>query len=287
MSTYFSSVDNEELQENAPNHKMYLSLIVNYKDGGSPVARLCCKASEKTSLAEIFINTKVFSLKKSIDLADLFIEKECIYYIDLQIEYDLDDISLDRYSRIIKSKEASKLAARNQFQHTPVRTYEPRGMSNGWQRSINFNDPLDDKFNDMHPVEEDAHMGLDMTRSKLIDFIYRVSMCDFDTPSDDIDLNLIKKSFQDIEKFDKINRDFVEANLNNIADYVITVVWGLSDAIIIDDTEVFDVFEEAFAILSTEFKNYKVINKLFADHIEYLRSFLLIDTDMFNINDIN
>lgn len=287
MATFFSGVDNEELQENTPNHKMYLSLIVNYKDGGSPVARLCCKASEKTSLADIFTNTKVFSLKKSIDLADLFIEKECIYYIDLEIEYDLDDISLDRYSRIIKSKEASKLAARNQFQHTPVRTYESRGMGNSWQRSIDFNDPLDNKFNDMHSVEEDAHMGLDMTRSKLLDFMYRVSMCDFDTPSDDIDLDLIKKSFQDIEKYDKINKDFVSANLNNIADYTISIVWQLPESIILDDTEIFDVFEEVGEILSSEFKQYKVINTLFKEHIDYLRSFLLVDTDLFNVNDIN
>jgi len=49
MDTFFSGTDESELRTNAPETIIYLSIIVNFRNGGNPIARLCFNGEENSS----------------------------------------------------------------------------------------------------------------------------------------------------------------------------------------------------------------------------------------------
>lgn len=279
MATFFSGVDNEELQENTPNHKMYLSLIVNYKDGGEYRARLCVKASESKTLAEIFKNVTVFSKKKPVELSDLFIQNEVIYYIDLDIKYELDEQSFDRYDRLIKNKTVNSspnniYIGRNHYLND---TYS---IGNSWQRGNPYQPELFDdaqdafNLNDSPFMETDDKPPLRIDRPCLIDYIYRVITCDIDIPSEEISLNKFNELLANVEKYKPEELAVVRNNIKDMSEYIIELVWQVDTMTVIDDEEVQEIIQEA-ANLIKESSYYPITHKLFQNYSNILKSTLL------------
>lgn len=278
MKTFFSGVDSEELQENTPNHKMYLSLIVNYLDGGQFTARICCKATEKVSIMDYLSNLKFFNKKKQeVDLSDIFTEKEVIYYIDVPVVYGLDADTLERYDNVVKSKEVVRTPV-SQF---PNSTYGKIGR--GWTREsygrhtpgrqLSLADFTDDgDFIDDTPAEA----GLSMDRAHLIDYLYRIFSIDFDTASENITLKKIHDLFADIQhKYSKTQLDMVERNLVNCTEYVVELVWGDGKVFTADEDQIFEVVEEVNALIRKDFSKYTKVAKLFDNYYNYAKETML------------
>jgi len=249
MKTFFSGTDNEELQENTPNHKMYLSLIVNFSDGGSYSARICSVNTEKITLSEALKGKNITS-EQTLDLDNIFIENKVIDYIDLNIQYDLDELSIERYSRIVDAKQAVK-NIRTESNFSPM-----------------YNKYLERDFTSR--FGNIANRGLAMTRGKLLDFIFYLTTVDFDVKSKDIDMKALHKAFTEVEDYNKVNLDIVEGNFCNIPDYVIEMVWGDDKpGFAVDEDQILEVMEEAQTIVKKEFSKYKKINSIFKDAVKY------------------
>lgn len=249
MKTFFSGTDNEELQENTPNHKMYLSLIVNFSDGGSYSARICSVNTEKITLSEALKGKNITS-EQTLDLDNIFIENKVIDYIDLNIQYDLDELSIERYSRIVDAKQAAK-NIRTESNFSPM-----------------YNKYLERDFTSR--FGNIANRGLAMTRGKLLDFIFYLTTVDFDVKSKDIDMKALHKAFTEVEDYNKVNLDIVEGNFCNIPDYVIEMVWGDDKpGFAVDEDQILEVMEEAQTIVKKEFSKYKKINSIFKDAVKY------------------
>jgi len=251
MKTFFSGTDNEELQENTPNHKMYLSLIVNFSDGGSYSARICSVNTEKIALSEALKGRNITS-DQTLDLDTIFIENKVIDYIDLNIQYDLDELSIERYSRIVDAKQA----ARSIPMHHTTGSYPM------------YNRYLERDFTSRYG--NFVNKGLDMVRGKLLDFIFYLTTVDFDVKSKDIDMKALHKAFAEVEDYNKVNLDIVEGNFCNIPDYVIEMVWGDDKpGFTVDEDQILEVMEEAQTIVKKEFSKYKKINSIFKDSVKY------------------
>jgi len=251
MKTFFSGTDNEELQENTPNHKMYLSLIVNFSDGGSYSARICSVNTEKIALSEALKGKNITS-DQTVDLATIFIENKVIDYIDLNIQYDLDELSIERYSRIVDAKQAARA----------IPTYPGAGSY------PTYNKYLERDFTSRYG--NFVNKGLDMVRGKLLDFIFYLTTVDFDVKSKDIDMKALHKAFAEVEDYNKVNLDIVEGNFANIPDYVIEMVWGDDKpGFTVDEDQILEVMEEAQTIVKREFSKYKKINSIFKDSVKY------------------
>lgn len=101
MDAFFSGTDMEELRDNAPNHKYYLSLIVNYRN--KFVAKLCITGKqEKTQI----VTNSIFG-KKITEIP----EQNVIYYIDCDIElpqanFIVGDGFEERYKSLIPKPKA-------------------------------------------------------------------------------------------------------------------------------------------------------------------------------------
>lgn len=278
MRTFFSGVDNEELQENTPNHKMYLSLIVNYLDGGEFTARICCKTTEKVSVMDYLSNLKFFNKKKQeVDLSDIFTEKEVIYYINVPVVYGLDSDTLERYDNVVKAKEV----VRTPISQFPKSVYGNVGR--GWTREtfgkhnpgrqLSLADFTDDgDFIDDTPIEA----GLPMDRAHLIDYLYRIFSLDFETDSDDITLKKIHDLFNEIQhKYSKVQLDTVEKNLESCTEYVVELVWGDGKPITLEEDQIFEVVEEVNALIGKDFSKYTKVAKLFDDYYNYAKETML------------
>jgi hypothetical protein len=94
MDTFFSGTDLKELEENAPKHKYYLSLIVNYANKFA--AKLCVTGKEEATVRKI---TSVFGNKEVIEP-----EKTIIYQIPADIYLPnrivVNNFFTDRYSEL-------------------------------------------------------------------------------------------------------------------------------------------------------------------------------------------
>ena len=134
MGTFFSGTDESELQDNTPNHKMYLSLIVNYQDGGNPIARLCYKGTERIFIYDFFKN-KLFNKKGKKFTDDLFFEETYIYYIDLEIKFDISEKSIKRYQTLKNKVITPYYNTYNKQDRREEKWYRKNG--NGWSKEKN------------------------------------------------------------------------------------------------------------------------------------------------------
>jgi len=166
MDTYFSATDNNELLTNTPNYDMYLSLITNFKNGGEPIARLCWKGEVQNSFSYY-----VGNLLKSVKLAN---SKKVIYFIDVEIKFDIDE---DIIKKLNKIKE-NKLNFRNQFYggYTNIGEYYGSNNSNNInddQLNFNFERSLNDKkslnrFYTLDNIKKEDALGIYDEKSLVI-----------------------------------------------------------------------------------------------------------------------
>lgn len=103
MKTFFSGTDQIELQTNTPNHELYLSLIVNYLDGGKPIARICWVGEQ-----EVTLNHKYNGMNLNFT-KNIFKDKtqKVIFFVDLNVEYDVDEAIALKYEELSKPKQVT------------------------------------------------------------------------------------------------------------------------------------------------------------------------------------
>ena len=138
MGAFFSGTDDQELIDNAVNHQIYLSLIVNYANGGSYVARIAWAGKIERKIQQYenhFFN--FFKKKNSVKRKVEEIETEdVIFYTDIPIEYLVDNKLKSKYEELSEVKT---------FTSTIANRYSPN-TNNVRQLSVDFNKVEDGDF---------------------------------------------------------------------------------------------------------------------------------------------
>jgi hypothetical protein len=123
MDTYFSGVDKKELQDNTANHEVYLSLIVNHKDGGTPIAKLCW-VGQRVTEQKVNDNFK-FKGKNRKTSRVITRTEDVIFCTDLEIKFDIESDIVEKLTNI---KETRRLAAIEK--NKAKTTYYPTSKAN-------------------------------------------------------------------------------------------------------------------------------------------------------------
>lgn len=120
MSAFFSGTDMDELRTNAPQHKYYLSLIVNYDK--KYCAKLCVTGKQEATV----IKTNSIFGSKNIEIP----EKNVIYYIDCDIEMpesnNISDFFAERYELLKPAPKPVTTAGYN-YGYTNTKSYGNSG----------------------------------------------------------------------------------------------------------------------------------------------------------------
>lgn len=148
MKAFFSGTDNDELISNADAHNFYLSLIVNFLDGGNFCAKIGIMAE---------IETK-YSFKNGLDFKGLNDPKKPttkqLLTINCEIEYDVDSFDADRYTAI-KTKKLEKSFKHSQQELSPVYSF-----NKDKQTSFNFGEDYKDvKYIPKTPKEIEEYLA--------------------------------------------------------------------------------------------------------------------------------
>jgi hypothetical protein len=104
MDTFFSGTDENELRNNTPNNLIYLSVIVNYLNGGKPIARLCFNSEEES--------TRVVKIRKGgkyQKLVTLKNSKNIINYVTCDVLYENEEEIKKQIEDILEEKRTPKL----------------------------------------------------------------------------------------------------------------------------------------------------------------------------------
>lgn len=115
MKTFFSGTDIDELETNAGSHNFYLSLIVNYDNGGQYTAKIAIIADVETETKYKFNNgVKLSGIDEDKPIKN---SSKRLITIDCDIIYDVDSFDAERYNTLIKSKtqKREKLALGGKF----------------------------------------------------------------------------------------------------------------------------------------------------------------------------
>ena len=100
MEAFFSGTDTEELKSNAGAHNFYLSLIVNFRNGGNFCAKIGIIADIEVETKYKFSHGLSF---KGLEDSKPTLDKQLLT-INCVIEYELDTFDFDRYDSIRKAK---------------------------------------------------------------------------------------------------------------------------------------------------------------------------------------
>lgn len=102
FNTFFSGTDMDELKSNAGAHNFYLSLIVNFKDGGNFCAKIGIIAeAEVETKYNFFHGLNFLGLNENLPK----VKEKRLMIIDCIVEYELDTFDTDRYDSIKTKKE--------------------------------------------------------------------------------------------------------------------------------------------------------------------------------------
>lgn len=193
MDTFFSGTDMQELLDNSGPHQFYLSLIVNYKDGGKFTAKLGI-------MSEVEIEYK-YGFRDGISLFKknpVTTEKQLLT-IDCNIVYEQDDFDTSRYEAI-KEAKSKILVKKQEFQ---FREYPASGK----QLPINFLSPS--KYIPKTKSEIESYLG------KLIS----LNMHNEDKLSEVLE-NVDKHIKANPEMADAVYYDLIEESIENTYTYV-------------------------------------------------------------------
>lgn len=289
MSTFFSGTDNTELQNNTPKHKMYLSLIVNYLNGGNPIARLCYKGTEKTPISSI-VGNKLFNKKGKEFNDELFFEETFIYYIDLEIEFELDEKSVKRYNTLKdKQKVVGSYNNTGAFTNNVKNNYfDDFDWRSGkrWSRTedIKHKNPqlglfedddtfptnrwnTDDPFNiNGDSVEEKSDIVIN--EYKISKFLASILSLDYNiSTTNKIENNkIILNSLDEIDEYDLKDEEQLFKNLESLCEYFAEIIFEEEVDMEVDMPL---ILEESIKYLSKFTKSKKAV-KAFEDYNKYL-----------------
>lgn len=142
MKVYFSGTDDEELAENAQDHRIYLSLIVGFNV--QPVARIAfiTEIEKETNIIYKFKNLANNLLNISSNNGNT---KKIVSYFDMDvnIDFNITDKFKDRYKRVVEKKEEEKKAKTksvvpNNYGYGQHGAYPHMGQTD-YQQNINKN----------------------------------------------------------------------------------------------------------------------------------------------------
>jgi proteasome lid subunit RPN8/RPN11 len=128
MSCFFSGTDMDELHDNAANHIMYLSLIVNVAGPWCAKIAIPGKINTRTNAISEYKDKEGNPIVISSENSG---EEDALFLIDLNIQHLLPAYYIDQYEKVLKDNEKKRVTA---F-HTPTNTVPVTLMTGGSQRS--------------------------------------------------------------------------------------------------------------------------------------------------------
>ena len=103
MNTFFSGTDIDELISNAGAHNYYLSLIVNFKEGGQYTAKVAMIADIETQTTyKLNHGIKIDGIDEKTPIKST---SKRLLSIDCNIQYEIDEFDTKRYDTIKESKK--------------------------------------------------------------------------------------------------------------------------------------------------------------------------------------
>jgi len=162
FNTFFSGTDMDELKSNAGAHNFYLSLIVNFKDGGNFCAKIGIIAeAEVETKYNFFHGLNFLGLNEKLPK----VKEKRLMTIDCIVEYELDTFDTDRYDSIKTKKEEEAKKKAEASKNVEFPTYPSK--SHGKQLSF------DDQFYVPKTANElDSYLAKAVT----MDFKFRGSL---------------------------------------------------------------------------------------------------------------
>lgn len=170
MSAFFSSTDTQELQDNAPNHNYYLSLIVN--NAFEPVAKIAFvgKQEKKESAVRSFYgdNGKLYKFR-----SNKAVEEDVLFVYNCDIKADMDikvtNAFEERLFEVVKEKEEAEARRKAASKLKP-------------NKSINQSLSVPKVYNEYTDFEEE---GIAITKDALIEeLLADMLMGQFDSRKD-------------------------------------------------------------------------------------------------------
>lgn len=141
MSTFFSGTDTQELQDNAPNHNYYLSLIVNNEFKPTAKIAFVGKQEKKESAVRSFFgdNGKLHRFK-----TNKVVEEDVLFVYNCDIKADMDikvsDVFEQRLYEVVKEKEEAeaKRKAASKVKAATNISYKTPGVYNSYDTHTAF-----------------------------------------------------------------------------------------------------------------------------------------------------
>ncbi len=103
MDAFFSITDMNDLHENAESYPFLLSLIVNFAEGGSPVAKIAFTGKDTFEERTLSTNSRLKDLKVTLNEKEK--TRDVLVLCDCKIEYGVQEYFSKRYSTL-KEKES-------------------------------------------------------------------------------------------------------------------------------------------------------------------------------------
>lgn len=151
FSTFFSGTDMDELKSNAGSHNFYLSLIVNFMDGGNFCAKIGIIAEAEVQTEYKFNHGLSFKGLEN----PLPSKEKRLMTINCDIEYDVDTLDVERFNSIKKTKEEEHKKKTAQYTpKTSFPTYPSRQLSLNSEFSEGFS-----KYIPKTPLEMESFLA--------------------------------------------------------------------------------------------------------------------------------
>lgn len=225
MGAYFSGTDMNDLHENAEGYPFLLSLIVNFKDGGKPVAKIAFIGEDSFSERVLSTNPRLKDVKLSLGGAAS--AKQVLITCDCIVEYQVPETTKNRLKTLIdtqnKKYETSKV---------PVHHYGSSQLGFEWDTpkfskvgSIKeafgkWRTKDTDKLSKKGKKKKEDPFDIDMSNENLKNFLISVVNCDPLCTDTDLFITLKRldnnKEFQD-ETMKSLWLDQIEDNLDRWA----------------------------------------------------------------------
>lgn len=273
MNTFFSSVDMQELHDNAGSHNYYLSLIVNHKSEFCAKVAIVAEAEiPETKSSYKFKgnnNAEQFEFKNAGSKSDILILLDC------NIEFEQNEFEKLRYEHIKAEKAKVKTFGtpyyHNQnigFQQSEkgISKYQFKNQASAWDAGVQL-----DFFNNNAPhIPANSSASVVKNNIILAKEVDEVTFRSFVAKWLALDItneNLISDNLKVISTMDKQEvKKHIEELSNNLDGFV-------KDVLLITD---YEQFEEIVARLVAILKGYgdyknldKIIQMLRIDHVIY------------------
>lgn len=253
---FFSGTDMNDLHENAEGYPFLLSLIVNFKDGGNPVAKIAFTGEDSFSERVISTNPRLKNLNLSLGKENT--SKKVLVICDCIVEYQIPEVVKNRLITLGETQKKAEEVKRTSI----IPTHNPYSRSNQlgfdwdgpYENSTSAWDKLKNKLSEKSKkkknVKDLKNSNLDLTETNLKTFLIGVVNCD--PLCTDVDLFItLKRLDNNSELQDETTKsiwlDQIEENIES---------WALSYFGVLSTNEQNIIFDKCESIL----RSYKTCN---------------------------